>query len=739
MEIVKLKRQRMKIIGLVLLSLFLSSQQLQAEVCSYPNDPSLRVAMDECNKVSGKSWNCRVNTCLTSQQAKDTNDQFEQCSQIEVETERNSCYQNLAKDATEKAEGPLGEYDPDNWSKLKAVTNALAVMHIVSSVILVKYEGGSLCPSMLLYILGGVVGIGGEIYNFINLKKNADDLENDFVNMNFEDSLNAQQQAFEFLAKEQDALQDVSEKKSLVYKAETAIYAGVIVATVAEMATLISCDYAQNSPFKGTQEVADPSYALGNPIDPSVSPEENFMAYLERTHFENGTLSSPSIEQYQAIKENPVAAHSFKVAGDSLNEILAWALEARHLLPQAHADEADSIKKDSIINIVGSGAGAVGGVIAGAMAAGGTFGETFKSLLKSPYTRIILAGISAGIATKLFISADKQAEMAEDNAKKLRQTAASFTNVASGFCASRTDSNDPKCYCQLKDGSRDPDKANSNICKNFFAARDKNYHVGAGDYNNVGTSGPALGCVNRQRAFDPSCQCKKTKDSKGNNNCLTNRTKLTLGGLGGTLGLNSTSNLANDLVTGELTSAQLSQVGTLNQATRNKNNAAKLLKKLNDEKIKKGQRPIPLRAAGEKIFNRLNNGLNKQKLNDFAKFGASRQLASNGKINSPQLKSALSDAKKKAGVKSTLAYQKGSLKKNKKKGDSKNPFGGLDFGSKGSSSGPKVIGDYMEKDYKYKENDIIDRPETSIFKILTNRYNQTGLERLFSEDEKVEK
>jgi hypothetical protein len=40
----------------------------------------------------------------------------------------------------------------------------------------------------------------------------------------------------------------------------------------------------------------------------------------------------------------------------------------------------------------------------------------------------------------------------------------------------------------------------------------------------------------------------------------------------------------------------------------------------------------------------------------------------------------------------------------------------------------------MEKNYEYKGNDIVERDDVSLWQIISNRYTQSGLRRLFGEE-----
>ena len=57
----------------------------------------------------------------------------------------------------------------------------------------------------------------------------------------------------------------------------------------------------------------------------------------------------------------------------------------------------------------------------------------------------------------------------------------------------------------------------------------------------------------------------------------------------------------------------------------------------------------------------------------------------------------------------------------------------MDFDFDGGAKGNKIDG-FMKKKYRIGDDDIVKNDSASIWKVLTNRYNQSGLKRLFSDD-----
>jgi hypothetical protein len=57
-----------------------------------------------------------------------------------------------------------------------------------------------------------------------------------------------------------------------------------------------------------------------------------------------------------------------------------------------------------------------------------------------------------------------------------------------------------------------------------------------------------------------------------------------------------------------------------------------------------------------------------------------------------------------------------------------------DWGNSGASGGSGDILNFMEKNYEYKGKDIVERDDVSLWQIISNRYTQSGLRRLFGEE-----
>jgi hypothetical protein len=96
---------------------------------------------------------------------------------------------------------------------------------------------------------------------------------------------------------------------------------------------------------------------------------------------------------------------------------------------------------------------------------------------------------------------------------------------------------------------------------------------------------------------------------------------------------------------------------------------------------------------------------------------------------SSSAQSALRKAAKKVGLRSIYSSGRKHRRRGKKESD-------FDFSLGNSRAGRKGINTsgFMEKKYKYKQGDIVKNSGASIFQIISNRYQQSALERLFPDE-----
>lgn len=355
------------------------------------------------------------------------------------------------------------------------------------------------------------------------------------------------------------------------------------------------------------------------------------------------------------------------------------------------------------------------------------------TLFGSPTGVMILGGIGGINAMTLYSAAGDQEKESEANIKKVDTILASFKDSFANFCPNgREKLEEPSCYCYLADGKQNTTRTNSQICQQLWAKNKYIYDTTKGLYAGTGVVDP-VGCVNINKEFDENCTCKKMLNSQNQNACLKGVNLNTVGGLGSAYTQGSGLNLVSDNLNS--TALGSSNIGTLTptqigsaigkQKELNKQVLAKLPKK----------NVVPSNAALEKYSKAI---FTKKALDALGAMSGGSTLASaagSSASGSPAVEKALAEAKKTAGISLDGGNGLGKAKDEKK--------AGMDFNfmdaPAGGGQGGQVVGNFPEKSYKYKDSDIVTDKGASIFEIISNRYVESGLRRLFEVPEETVK
>ncbi|TNE97704.1 MAG: hypothetical protein EP326_10980 [Deltaproteobacteria bacterium] len=348
------------------------------------------------------------------------------------------------------------------------------------------------------------------------------------------------------------------------------------------------------------------------------------------------------------------------------------------------------------------------------------------AFLSQPIPTIVMAAIGVIYSGILLSGAKGEKEDAEDREEKIDGIIKKFESSVAGYCPSgRENLAEPRCYCYTSDGKKNKNRTNSETCQNLWANDGRNFYAGAGDYSKQKNNNP-VGCMTRDRKFDAECKCKKLKDKSGNNACykVPASARITMPGLANSH--NKFLKDINDITNGNTSPSGLNAAGLTQSAITLGKARNKLMEKLNKDRKIAGLKPISFKASDAKaMINKLSPAALKSVQGElFA------QPASN--ISSPGLAKALKAAKQNPALKKVMfSGGKGLMAKKVQK---KKDFN-LNFGETGSTG--KIEDGFMDKSYNYakNQNDIIDRDDVSIFQVITNRYNATGLQRLFGDEE----
>lgn len=353
----------------------------------------------------------------------------------------------------------------------------------------------------------------------------------------------------------------------------------------------------------------------------------------------------------------------------------------------------------------------------------------FTDFFSSPMGILTVSGIATVFSGILYKGAAKQEEESQANIKKIDKMIASFKDSYSGYCpAGRDKMADPGCYCYMEDGKKNTTRTNSQTCIDLWA---KSTYKLSGDASNygIGTAIEPVGCVNLAGEFDENCKCKKFVDAKGVNACkkeasiaLSNDSFST--GFATSSGVNDilkyTANSLNgnprfDLLgTGSLTANALKARQVTTKLISNLEAKDKNAKFPKIDESNAGKYAAAL--IGQDAINRAMGG------------SSAAMNVANSRSDNPAVENILKAAQAKAGLE--ISGGKGLDKKAAKKNLS------LNFNDSGSVSAGQVVQGFPEtpeKTYKYKNSDISTNESASIFEIISNRYVQSGLRRLFED------
>lgn len=354
--------------------------------------------------------------------------------------------------------------------------------------------------------------------------------------------------------------------------------------------------------------------------------------------------------------------------------------------------------------------------------------DRIGNFMSSPPGIVIVAGIGLANSATLYSAAAEQEKLTEDNIKKVERILAEFKDSYANFCPKgREDVQDPNCYCYLDNGKQNPNRTNSQQCQQLWAKNKYMYDSTVGSYAGSDADDPS-GCLTVKGEFDEDCTCKKMFNSSGQNACKK------------TIALNVSG---NPLGVGYVKASGLEHVmqNLAQTASGNSNLDSLSTKKLGLAIAKQGDinsgiiaklppNQLALIKDGNQIEGYQNAAFTKA---DLAKSsissGGALAMNSPSGLSSDQMK-ALKDVSKKTGIELNGGNGLGVKKAGKKE-----EFNFMDAGSNTAQAGQVQSFPESEKNYKYKNSDIVTDQGASIFEIISNRYVESGLRRLFDSDE----
>ncbi len=319
------------------------------------------------------------------------------------------------------------------------------------------------------------------------------------------------------------------------------------------------------------------------------------------------------------------------------------------------------------------------------------------------------AGLLAGQAKNIQQKSQERQKELTDMKNKFAETG----GIITGRCTTemRADSGNPDCYCYLEDGTKDARKGNLKICVDKWAQSSVSK---AGNYNttsNISSNSNVKTCVTKSYESDLGCKCKS------NSSCLTVKGNGINFGNGFTWA-SRVIDTSNAVYSNGLESAAANLSNFENQA-------ATLKKKFDELSKDPKYKPVIAKAKG------LEAKLRKSSLNRARKLLASNPGALGGSSfggNSLSVTGKKTKKETEEKLVAALPPKFSAALKAKKLED-------FDFDLGDTDNNTEVLGeDVADTDADYEYNAVLHKnPDASIFKILSNRYMQTGVKNLFEE------
>lgn len=360
------------------------------------------------------------------------------------------------------------------------------------------------------------------------------------------------------------------------------------------------------------------------------------------------------------------------------------------------------------------------------------FGQGAGAALGSPIGIAVVAGMGAVTTGFLAVKARQQEKQSKEQADRIQTIIDGFNEDQGAFCPSgREDLRDPKCYCYTDSGAENKDRTNSQTCQKLWEERNRNFAVRANDYSGAAGKVDRKGCFFVNQQFDPDCRCRDLKNASGDNACLkVGMPQNQIGSVGQAMSLPQVLGDLNKMVQGEFDAANISSADLANRNAI----ASQMRQKIFDDYSKnpKNRQKFPDdKTMLKNIIDRASKANIKRIPRDPINNLASLRPALPG----------LTQALENAGLNESLDQQM-------LEAVGYNPSGGLvgsaaakkkdddffyDFGATGGSASPVMDG-FMEQQYDFGANDISTRNDVSIWEMISHRYVQTGLRRLFGDD-----
>ncbi len=707
---------------------------------------------------TGQTFDANLNRCLTTDQAAQVLNATRNCGGDM------DCYHTNATDQFNSKKGDLEFKEINRWTSGLTRAAALAVPILMAGALKDIKPTCSAISFGLIVAAGATMAISDIVIN----KGHYDDLRqiredwgkvvkpstatND-IDKQQELSFNAQSEAFQKLADAEGVMAETSSKKKTIYWIATAAYG--VAAAVAAL-ELVSAKW---SPCKATPDANDPK-PTPDAKDPKPTPKKSgiktkatihqitALNYNDQIFFNSAhkqfiyniqnsrnfselvinqkaierTHSSPSIDDYKEItaslfefdeivKETPDAFQLFRTLSSKvLNELNpvqdVVAQDNDSNAAMSYDQDGGAFKNWEFL--------AAGTLLPGLAILFKKVRGSLSKWMITPTGRLVASGVLGLSTMGLAIHAGNVQENANARKDKLLELKAEFDVAAGAIDTCKSEDRDnpgkPNCYCYTPKNQRNPNRYNSQVCSRLWGGANVNFKKAA-NY-----SSDQKICMTKTYNPDPLCSCRKTAS------CLKSSVGKMQGISAGTLTmLNSGLGPMNSLTSGD---ASLGQIGSTNPGS----TAIRMLSavdKLLDSKPMAKHKALLDKGAKE-LTTSMNQAAAQIPQQSLASSG-SGALPTNAKEAARMLEKELappSTANAVDGNQGTIATPTGS--------EEKMPEFGLT--EEQAAIQESQIAEVMDKNLDYSGTDINNAPSANIFEVLTNRYQRSGMRRLFDEN-----
>jgi hypothetical protein len=732
-------------------------------------------AQNSCS--SGLQWNDMLGRCVTTAQAAELKDASKMCEASGDEVAKKQCYRDVI-DGKMRDEGVAGA------GKISASTMsiALALISLFGSVYFLATGGPADCPGATsAYLIAGsaLAVVAGEIMSASKYKsavKKAEDKFKKVTSSTNKDSqstsdnataTSAQAEAFQAMIEMEEATISAAKTKNMLYMVATAGYAAATVLSTIEtirymspvtagtdqliltcknamlashqssnpiksedtnyLVTTQSGDMVQNFTSGLTLAYIDNYFARGQRVSYGtyfqtstfeVVKDMTQLAFVnqEMMSLKSGKSQGPSTQEYEHVLNlAPASVTNVSVSDFNLFK-LATVVAQNFTVPSALALFQMPLAFYELPKFIVTATR----VPAPAIQAGGF---TIKKLFLTPMTRAVLAGIMTVNNLIMIKKTNDEKKKAEERKEFIERLKAQVEAAGTAFGCANNDRNDlskPNCYCYSTAGGLNPARVNSATCKSLFGSRP----ALAGKTSNPTAVSNQKNCVARNGALDASCSCRTT------NTCVSVSTPRVIGNVPTGNVLGNLPQTLNGLNNGSLSAADINgaQFGALAARLNNMND-----KLINDPKNKAlALQAKNAKASGEKIMKDMERSISS------APALAAAPSISSGLLNASTPTAALEEMKKELSQQ-IKGYEGNSVPVSSGTGGKKADDFSLDAlsGNGGVTVTDEQLADAANS-LDMSAAEINSDSNANIFSILSNRYQRSGMRRLFGGETVIE-